>query len=415
MSTEQAAADKPRVLVVDDSRVIRVAARKILKDEFEPVEAGDGEEAWELLNKDTEIALVLSDLSMPYLDGMGLLQRLRTAEDPRLRDLPMIIVTGAEDDDEAKTRAFAAGATDFISKPFDSVQLLAHTRSHIRLQKTAEELKQTTTVLQESPATDPFTGLGNQRAFLERGQQGLAYSIRHRTELAMVLFQVDGFDQIFVRHGKALGGAILKTVTAALQAEIRREDTAARISMARFGLILPSANPIGVKRLAARVCERIARTPVKDKDGVPLSFTLSAGVIAPDVNQTTRFEQLLGVLVKRLEQAMAQGNCVVFDETSGAAAPCTAVEAETTPVESAAAAVATPEPVAAEATKPMPTTEPPPSVETPAVAAESEPAPPPQPAPELVAALALLEAWNHDGQRGLDTALAQIRAALAGH
>jgi two-component system, cell cycle response regulator len=408
VSTEQAAADKPRVLVVDDSRVIRVAARKILKDEFEPVEAGDGEEAWELLNKDTEIALVLSDLSMPYLDGMGLLQRLRTAENQRLRDLPMIIVTGAEDDDEAKTRAFAAGATDFISKPFDSVQLLAHTRSHIRLQKTAEELKQTTTVLQESPATDPFTGLGNQRAFLERGQQGLAYAIRHRTELAMVLFQVDGFDQIFVRHGKAIGGAILKTVTAALQAEIRREDTAARISMARFGLILPSANPIGVKRLAARVCERIARTPVKDKDGAPLSFTLSAGVIAPDVNQMSRFEQLLGVLVKRLEQAMAQGNCVVFDEASGAVAPCTAVEAGTRPAESTATAVATPVPAAAEATEPMP-------VVAPAVAVESEPAPRPQPAPELAAALALLEAWNHEGQHGLDTALAQLRAALTGH
>lgn len=400
MSTEQAAAAKPRVLVVDDSRVIRVAARKILKDEFEPLEAGDGEEAWELLGKDTEIALVLSDLSMPYLDGMGLLQRLRTAEDQRLRDMPMIIVTGAEDDDEAKTRAFAAGATDFISKPFDSVQLLAHTRSHIRLQKTAEELKQTTTVLNENPATDPFTGLGNQRAFLERGQQGLAYAIRHRTELAMVLFQVDGFDQIFVRQGKAIGGAILKTVTAALQAEIRREDTAARISMARFGLILPSANPIGVKRLAARVCARIAETPVKDKDGAPLSFTLSAGVIAPDLNQGTRFEQLLAVLVKRLEQAMAQGNCVVFDEASEAVAPC----AEAGAMEPEAAPAA-----------PVPAAEAPAAVAA-AIAEAPAPAEAPRPAaPEVEAALAVLEEWNRSGHRGLDTVLAQIRAALAGH
>jgi diguanylate cyclase (GGDEF)-like protein len=402
VSTEQAAAAKPRVLVVDDSRVIRVAARKILKDEFEPVEAGDGEEAWELLNKDADIALVLSDLSMPYLDGMGLLQRLRTADNDRLRGMPMIIVTGAEDDDEAKTRAFAAGATDFISKPFDSVQLLAHTRSHIRLQKTAEELKQTTTVLQENPATDPFTGLGNQRAFLERGQQGLAYAIRHRTELAMVLFQVDGFDQIFVRQGKAIGGAILKTVTAALQAEIRREDTAARISMARFGLILPSANPIGVKRLAARVCARIAETPVKDKDGVPLSFTLSAGVIAPDVNQSTRFEQLLGLLVKRLETAMAQGNSVAYDESAPVAAPCAAagaVEPETA------------EPAATAAAAPAET-----AVPTPAAPAAATPAPAgtARPDPEVEAALAVLEHWNRHGQRGLDAVLAQLRAALGG-
>lgn len=405
MSTEQAAAAKPRVLVVDDSRVIRVAARKILKDEFEPVEAGDGEEAWELLTKEADIALVLSDLSMPYLDGMGLLQRLRGAEEQRLREMPMIIVTGAEDDDEAKTRAFAAGATDFISKPFDSVQLLAHTRSHIRLQKTTEELKQTTTVLQENPATDPFTGLGNQRAFLERGQQGLAYAIRHRTELAMVLFQVDGFDQIFVRHGKAVGGAILKTVTAALQAEIRREDTAARISMARFGLILPESNPIGVKRLAARVCARIAATPVKDKDGTPLAYTLSAGVIAPAVNQSTRFEQLLGVLVKRLETAMAQGNCVVFDEDAPAEAPCArAGTAEAT------AAEAAPAPAGAETAAETAA-----AVAAPATTeAPAPPAEPPRTAPEVEAALAVLEDWNRSGQRGLDALLAQLRTALAG-
>lgn len=403
MSTEQAAAAKPRVLVVDDSRVIRVAARKILKDEFEPLEAGDGEEAWELLTKETDIALVLSDLSMPYLDGMGLLQRLRGAEEPRLRDMPMIIVTGAEDDDEAKTRAFAAGATDFISKPFDSVQLLAHTRSHIRLQKTAEELKQTTTVLQENPATDPFTGLGNQRAFLERGQQGLAYAIRHRTELAMVLFQVDGFDQIFVRQGKAIGGAILKTVTAALQAEIRREDTAARISMARFGLILPESNPVGVKRLAARVCARIAATPVKDKDGQPLTFTLSAGVIAPAVNQATRFEQLLAVLVKRLETAMAQSNCVVFDEDAPAEAPCAHAGATETP---SAESTATPAAVETAVAVPEPAS---------ATIEAAAPAEATRPGQEVEAALAVLEEWNRSGQRGLDALLAQLRSALVEH
>ena len=197
MSTEEAAAAKPIVLIVDDSRVIRIAARKILKDEFEPLEAGDGEEAWEMLNKHEDIALVLSDLSMPYLDGMGLLNRLRNAEPERLRTMPMVIVTGAEDDDEAKTRAFAAGASDFISKPFDSVQLLAHTRSHIRLQKTTQELKETTAILNDNPATDPFTGLGNQRAFLERAQQSLAQAIRHRAEMALILFQVDNFDKLF--------------------------------------------------------------------------------------------------------------------------------------------------------------------------------------------------------------------------
>lgn len=391
-STSAEASTKPRVLVVDDSRVIRIAARKILKDEFEPLEAGDGEEAWELLTKDTEIALVLSDLSMPYLDGMGLLQRLRNAENERLRNMPVIIVTGAEDDDGAKTRAFAGGATDFITKPFDSVQLLAHTRSHVRLQKTAQELKETTTVLQENPATDPFTGLGNQKAFLERGQQGLAHAIRHRSELALILFQVDNFDKLFVQHGKPVGGAILKAVTAAIQAEIRREDSAARISMARFGLVTCCANEDGARGLAARICERVARMPVTGKDGQPLAITLSASVAAPDLNGEPRFENLLTQLVKRLERALAQGASIVADDTGAATTVTTSVTGAAT-APAAAAVPGIDEALARLARGDMAGVR-------------------PHLRSLARSVLPLLTHWNQAEQRGLDSLLEQLRDQL---
>lgn len=386
-------ASKPRVLVVDDSRVIRIAARKILKDEFEPLEAGDGEEAWELLNKDGDIALVMSDLSMPYLDGMGLLQRLRNSEQERLRNMPVIIVTGAEDDDTAKTRAFAGGATDFITKPFDSVQLLAHTRSHVRLQKTTQELKETTTVLQENPATDPFTGLGNQKAFLERGQQGLAHAIRHRSELALILLQVDNFDKLFVQHGKPVGGAILKAVTTAIQGEIRREDAAARISMARFGLVTQCANEDGARGLAARICARIAQVSVTGKDGQPLAISLSAGVATPELNaaEAPRFENLLTSLVKRLERALSQGASIVADD-SGAAAPAVPSAA------AAAAAVATA-----------------PGIDEALMRLARGDAAGVRPHLRQLArnVLPLLTHWNQAEQRGLDHLLEQLREQLA--
>lgn len=414
MSTESADTTKPRVLVVDDSRVIRVAARKILKEEFEPLEAGDGEEAWELLNKNQDIALVLSDLSMPYLDGMGLLKRLRESKEERLSSMPMIIVTGAEDDDEAKTSAFAAGATDFLSKPFDSIQLLAHTRSHVRLQKTAQELKQTTEVLEKSPATDPFTGLGNQRAFLERGQQALAHAIRHGGELALVLFQVDNFDKIFVQEGKAVGGSILKAVTAALQAEIRREDAAARISMARFGLVTCCADTDGARNLAMRICQRVAASPVKNKSGSPLNLSLSASLVSPSVNSETRFEPLLTIIVKRLERAIAQGNCIVTSD-QGAGLPVT----DMAEVATAESPVTTPTPVPEHTTAAPITSQPTtntnaPGIETAlAMLVRGDTADLGPHLDSLVRGiLPLLEHWNLNGQRGLDEALNQIHTQL---
>ena len=130
-----ATTDKPVILVVDDSRLMRVAARKILKTDFEVLEAEDGEVAWEVLQSDSNIDLVMSDLSMPNLDGLGLVKKIRAAAEPHLRDIPVIIVTGAEDDDGSRESALSTGASDFITKPFDSVQLLARTQAQARQQR----------------------------------------------------------------------------------------------------------------------------------------------------------------------------------------------------------------------------------------------------------------------------------------
>ena len=75
---------KQRLLIVDDSKVIRVTARKILQDHFETVEAVDGENAWDLLNNSDPFALIVSDLTMPNLDGYGLLERIRSSLLPQI-------------------------------------------------------------------------------------------------------------------------------------------------------------------------------------------------------------------------------------------------------------------------------------------------------------------------------------------
>ena len=96
---------KQRLLIVDDSKVIRVTARKILKDHFETVEAADGEQAWEILTGDEPVSLVVSDLTMPKLDGFGLLGKIRGSHLPHVRDLPVIIITGANDSEATMERA----------------------------------------------------------------------------------------------------------------------------------------------------------------------------------------------------------------------------------------------------------------------------------------------------------------------
>ena len=86
----------PRILVVDDSRMVRASIVKHIRGRFEAREEPDGEAAWEALLVDPAIEIVLTDIGMPRLDGYGLLERLRASKLPRVRDLPVVIISGDE-------------------------------------------------------------------------------------------------------------------------------------------------------------------------------------------------------------------------------------------------------------------------------------------------------------------------------
>ena len=115
----------PRVLVVDDHDTVRQLCMQILlRDGYEVFEATDGQEALELARAKA-IDLVLLDISMPVLDGFGLVSALR--EDERTQSVPFIFVTG-ETDPLVKVRAFESGAKGYFEKPFDPTVLSAFVR-----------------------------------------------------------------------------------------------------------------------------------------------------------------------------------------------------------------------------------------------------------------------------------------------
>ncbi len=116
---------KPRVLIADDSRIVRATLIKRIEGLFEFREALDGEQAWETLLIDPTIRVVITDLTMPKLGWLcALLQRIRQSKISRIRNLPVVVVSGS-DDAEERDRAKAAGATDLITKGIGTSQLLS--------------------------------------------------------------------------------------------------------------------------------------------------------------------------------------------------------------------------------------------------------------------------------------------------
>jgi diguanylate cyclase (GGDEF)-like protein len=255
-----------RVIIVDDSKLIRNAGAKMLGSEFDVVVAEDGAAAWTLLVQDRTIEVVFTDLDMPNLNGYELLRDIRTATDLRIRGLPVIVVTGVEDDEVARVRALELGATDFITKPFATIDLLARARAHASHQRETAQLRVQATL-------DPLTGLANKTGFLDRLQQDMAYARRHHQPLMLARIEIANFREIFLQRGKAVGERLLTHAAAQLRGAIRTEDTAGRVALGGFAVSLPAGERQGIERMLERLRTGIANDwQALVGDGMPMEL-----------------------------------------------------------------------------------------------------------------------------------------------
>lgn len=300
-----AASDKPVVLVIDDSRVIRRAISKILAGEFTLIEAEDGEAGWQHLAANERVQVVISDVEMPKLDGYGLICRVRAAEAQRVRDIPVIVITGAQDD-QTRERAFACGATDFVIKPIDGVQLLARARAHARLDQTTRQLNETVKSLEEQSAVDPLTELHSRRYFLQRAAQDLAFAKRHAQDLCVVRIDFDNFRNIYKHYGDEACDQAFVWLARLMRASTRTEDTAARIRGGEFAILAPAADYAQASVLCERLRSAVAETAF-EYNGARVPLTVSLGLATLNGDRADTVEELLARAEQRLTLAKAAG------------------------------------------------------------------------------------------------------------
>lgn len=298
---------RPEILVVDDSRIVHAAIKKAVKAEFDLIEAYDGEEGWNKLRQNPNIMMVITDQGMPRLDGFGLIQRIRESAISRINEIPILMVTGAEEEQvEIREKALEVGASDFLTKPFENTIILARARSYTKLDQTLRVLEETEDALIEKTVLDTLTGVYNDRYLLERGEKDISFATRHHEDLSLFCLEIDNFSDFLLNCGADVTNQLLQWAAQILKDTMRKEDTISRISENSFAVLAPTAQHFDAIALCDRIRNKFSDAEF-NKSLLSENITVSVGVSSLDDGADLDIQGLLDQALDRLKQAKVLG------------------------------------------------------------------------------------------------------------
>ncbi|MDO9599821.1 MAG: response regulator [Azoarcus sp.] len=303
----------PKVLIVDDSRMVRATITKHIRGRFEVREEADGEAGWEALLVDPAIQLVLTDIGMPRLDGFGLLQRIRESKVHRVQDIPVVIISGDEDD-AARERALKLGANDFVAKGASGTELIARLESLVRLVHAKRDLEESRAALATQSPVDPTSGLATPSYLTRHAEQEMALARRHQGDISVMVIDIDHYEQLIGWHGARVAELITRKLSKILTTKVRTEDTVTQLAPSRFAVLSPSTDLIGCCAFALRLQRAMDKLVMTYRDErIRISVTIGVASSAVDGMQTVA--HLIETASNRVQRGVAAGgNRVVADK-----------------------------------------------------------------------------------------------------
>jgi len=296
---------RPRILIVDESRMVRATLIKLIRNHYSFREETDGESGWQALVLDPSIQLVICSSSLPMLDGDGLLARVRGSRLARIRQIPVLMISS--DSEEANEQARALGATDFISRGIGATELLARIDSLRQLAEVQNELR-------ENPArhaAHPDTGLPTRQYVDIQAAQAISHAIRHEGPVSALIVGFDRFDALREEHGDELANELQKRLASMLAKKVRKEDSLGHYGGSELAVVSPGTPYPACEAFANRLREAFAVANIS-VHGQRLDLSISIGAANTPVDRVSSASALLSLAAERLRSAQqAGGNRVV--------------------------------------------------------------------------------------------------------
>ena len=290
----------PRILVVDESRMVRAMLIRHIRDLYDFREEADGEAAWQVLVLDHSIELVICSLSLPVLDGDSLLVRVRSSRLARLCQMPMLMIAG--DNEEAIERAKSHGASDFISRSTGAAELLARIDSLLKLAQAQNQLKENL----EQHVQNPETGLFTRRYIELQAVQAMSHAMRHNSEVSAIVMGFDNVGALREEHGVDVLKQLQQRFIAMLSNKIRKEDSLGHYIGSQLVVISPGTSFAACESFGNRLREaiRVANISVHGKR---LNLSVSVGVSNSPADGVSSAGALIELAGSRLKTAQQSG------------------------------------------------------------------------------------------------------------
>ncbi|GHU35748.1 hypothetical protein AGMMS50256_31390 [Betaproteobacteria bacterium] len=254
---------------------------------------------------DHSVELVICSLSLPVLDGDSLLVRVRSSRLARLAQMPMLMISG--DNEEAIECAKAHGASDFINRGTVDAELLARIDSLLKLSQARNQLKENLEQQVQNPETGIFT-----RKYIElQALQAMSHAMRHNSEVSVMVMGLDNAGALRDEYGVDVLKQLLQRFIAVLFGKIRKEDSLGHYLGSQLSVISPGTSFAVCEAFGNRLREaiRVASIAVH---GRRLSLSVSIGISNSPADVVNSAGELIDLAGSRLKTAQqAGGNRVI--------------------------------------------------------------------------------------------------------
>ncbi len=288
------------ILIIDDSEAnITLLEVLLSQDGFQNSEtASDLSQALEILAK-REVDLILLSYILPQFSGVEACSIITS--DLRYEDIPVILITANTDMQTLKS-SFENGASDYIAKPINKVELLARVHAHLIRKQISDERK-------NSAITDALTHIYNRRYFDIVFDRQYHKSLLEKLPFSFLMIDIDNFKKYNDNYGHQKGDEALKSVAAGLKSVLKREsDYLFRLGGEEFAILLYDTPQSYIEALLDDIHQAIKDLNILHEYNSDIGrLTISVGVTtALSLDDVSKFD-IYNSADKALYEAKAAG------------------------------------------------------------------------------------------------------------